>query len=175
MNARAAERKLLLSAAEVINKNLITEWVAQGHHLTGSWERSLHGSVIGIGDAVILQGTMNSYGGILEQGVKSNRIPYGGHSASGGTSKYIQGLVSYFKLRGLAEKEAIRAAFATAKTHKKEGMPTSGSYAYSKTGARTKFIRVVEKAIGPAVDKMILDGFDQIVDAKYREVKSETI
>jgi hypothetical protein len=175
MNAREAEHKLMLNAGALINKNLIVEWRAQGHHLTGGWEKSLHGSVFSSGTTVVLLGTMNSYGGIVEQGVSNNRIPYGGSKASGGTSKYIQGLVSYFKLRGLGEKEAMRAAFATAKTHKKEGMPTKGSYAYSKTGQRTKFIRIVDKAIGKDVDTFISNGFDRIVDAKYHEVKSETI
>lgn len=178
MNARVAELKLLLKADADIRKNLIAEWVAQGHHLTGSWEKSLHGSVVNTGGAAILFGTMNNYGAILELGVSKDRIPYGGNTGSGakgGTSKYIQGLISYFKLRGLDEKEAKRAAFATAATHKKEGMPTAGSKVYSKTGQRTKFIQIVDKAIGPAVDRMILDGLDDIVDKKYHEVKSETI
>lgn len=175
MNAQKEEAKLLTKAADAINKNLIKEWQAQGHHLSGAWESSLASKIINGGNSLAILGTMAYYGSIVEQGVSKDRIPYGGHKATAGTSKYIQGLVSYFKARGLGEKEAIRAAFATAKTHKKEGMPTKGSYAYSKTGQRTKFIGIVDKAIGSDIDKMILDGLDAIVDEKFHEVKSETI
>jgi hypothetical protein len=175
MDARKAEIKLLNKVAREVNNNLIAEWVAQGHHLTGAWESSMKGTIITSPDSVAVIGTMNYYGAILEDGVAPNRIPYGGRSASGGTSKYIQGLVSYWKKRGLDEREAIRAAFATANKHKKEGMPTKGSYAFSKTGSRSKFINTVDKAMSPEIDRMMSDGLDDIVDRKYREEKSETI
>lgn len=175
MDARAAEKRLLLKAADMVNQALVNEWQAQGHTLTGAWEKSLHGTYISGGNSAAVLGTMNSYGAIVEQGVSASRIPYGGAKATGGTSKYIQGLVGYFQKRGLSEKEAIRAAFATAKTHKKEGMPTKGSYAYSKTGERTKFIGIVNKVLGGDIDRYISEGLDEIVDQKFREVKSETI
>ncbi len=175
MNERSKEVRLLQKASDAINKNLAAELVAQGHSLTGSLERSIHGNVIQAGNGVAILGTMNSYGKYVETGVGKDKIPYGGHSASGGTSKYIQGLITFWKLKGLGEKEAIRAAFATAKKHKKEGMPTKGSQAFSKTGERTKFIRIVERATGDEIDTMVSSGLDMIVDQKYREVKSETI
>lgn len=175
MDARKAEIRLLDRVAKEVNKNLIAEWVAQGHHLTGAWEQSLRGTIVQSPDSVSVIGTMNYYGAILEQGVSANKIPYGGRRASGGTSQYIQGLVGYFKKRGLNEREAIRAAFATANKHKKEGMPTKSSAIYSKTGQRTKFINTVDKAISADVDKMVSDGLDDIVERKYREEKSEII
>lgn len=175
MDARKAEIRLLDRVAREVNKNLIAEWVAQGHHLTGAWEQSLRGTIIESPDSVAVIGTMNFYGAILEQGVPANRIPFGGRKATGGTSQYIQGLVGYFKKRGLNEREAIRAAFATANKHKKEGMPTKGSERFSKTGKRTKFINTVDKAISDDIDKMVTDGLDAIVERKYREEKSETI
>ncbi len=55
-------------------------------------------------------------------------------------SRYIQGLIEFFINKGLSENEAKGAAFATAKTHAREGMPTSGSYRFSKNGRRLKFI-----------------------------------
>ena len=108
MDARRAEIRLLNKVAQEVNKNLIAEWVAQGHHLTGAWEQSLKASIVQSPDSVSVLGTMAYYGAIVEQGVSANRIPYGGRSASGGTSKYIQGLVGYWKKRGLNEREAIR-------------------------------------------------------------------
>lgn len=175
MNERSKEIRLLQRASDMLNKKLIAELKAQGHSLTGSLERSLRGNMIQSRSGVSVLGTMNGYGKYVATGVSKDRIPYGGHSATGGTSKYIQGLVAFWKLRGLSEKEALRAAFATAKKHKREGMPTKGSYAFSKTGERTQFIQIVDRAAGTDIDNIVLDGLDRIVDQKYREVKSETI
>ena len=40
----------------------------------------------------------------------------------------------------MSGKEALGVAFAIAHTQKKEGMPTIGSFAHSKTGLRTRFL-----------------------------------
>ena len=175
MNAIAAQIKLLQHAGKILDANLMKEWTRQGHHLTGAAEQSVHGLVIAIGNSVILSGTAAGYVSIVDAGVRPDRIPYGGQSASGGTSKYITGLVNYWKLRGLGEKEAIRAAFATAKKQKEEGMSTKASAKYSQTGQRQRFLEVVDKVIHEGIDELIRDGLDEIVDRKYHETKSTTI
>ena len=45
----------------------------------------------------------------------------------------------FFEKRGLQGREAIGAAFATARVQKREGMPTVGSYRFSSNGQRKGF------------------------------------
>jgi len=120
------------------------EWVAQGHHLTGKFENSLETKIIKSSDSIkfqVIDGTDEGYGKILDNGVPAENIPYTPGRGRGGTSKYIQGLINYAKLRmGAADKDAVSIAFAIANKHAKEGMPTRASSKYSSTGKRTKFV-----------------------------------
>lgn len=172
MSTRRKERMIsaFAKAAKVINARIITEFRAQGHHLTGAWEQSVTTVVADSGATAYA----NEYGGIVNTGVPADRIPYNGRTGHGGQSKYITGLFNYFKLRGLPEKEAIRAAFATAKKHSKEGMPTAASVQYSKTGSRVRFLQTAIKNV-PEADAIILAGVDAEVDLEFNKEKSETI
>lgn len=165
----------MLQGAQILADEAVNVWTKQGHHLTGGWENSLKYSIIATGRDTTITGTMNYYGVFVNAGVGADRIPYGGPKTGATTSKYIQGLISFWKLRGLSDKAAISAAFATAKKQKKEGMPTAGSYQYSESGQRTQFIAAAEKESGPKVDEAILNGIDAIFDEKFNETKSETI
>ena len=112
----------------------------QGHRLTGKTSESIQFEVDAETGYVVGRMYANDIAGILEFGVKASRIPYGG-GGGGGKSLYIQGLISFWQQRGLSGREAIGAAFATAAVHKREGMPSRGSYRFSRTGARTGFVR----------------------------------
>lgn len=169
MDAKAAERSLLRRAGAMIDKNLIREFKAQGHSLTGAWERSLQGTLVDMGRAVILHGEMNQYGVYLEYGVAASEIKHPLAPAR------IKGLIAFWEARGVHGKDAVRAAYATAIKHSKEGMPTADSYAYSENGARKHFASTVEKAIQPVMDAFLGSGLDEIIDQKFRETKSETI
>jgi len=118
--------------------------------------------------ATILVGSMymEDYYVFVDKGVKASRIPYKrGGPQRGGTSKYIQGLIRYFRLkRGLNPTEAKRAAFATANKHKQEGMPTRASFKYSRDGTRLGFltdtlkkydqdaVRILERRVGDSAE-----------------------
>lgn len=133
---------------EVLKRNgqgLITdiqqELKDQGHYNTGKLAESLEASVSQTSDGADLDIQMNDYHVFVEKGVKAGRIPFGGRKSKGSkTSKYIQALINFFRSKGKSEKESKSAAFATAHAHKAEGMPTSGSKAYSSNGRRLKFI-----------------------------------
>ena len=163
------------AAGALLRKGLRDEFAAQGHSLTGTYEASVQVQVSDAGNEQRLAMLALAYGQIVNYGIKPSRIPYGGFGGKGGTSQYIQGLIRFFRLRGLSEEEAKRAAFATAKKQKKEGMSTEGSKQYSKTGERQGFLQRMEEATGPAVDTLVLRGFDDLVGAKFHETKSETV
>lgn len=124
-----------------LQKRLIAELQAQGHRLTGALEKSIQYEITTTPGRIVAVMTALDYGLVMEFGVPANRIPYGGRKGGGGVSKYIQGLVRFFELRGLSGREALGAAFGTAQKHKREGMPSRGSYAFSSNGRRTGFIK----------------------------------
>lgn len=167
------ETELFRRAANLVDSNIKREFTSQGHHLTGAWEKSVTSTVVVLGGDTGVEGFASFYGSIVDAGTSPVRIPFGGTgngSGTGtGTSKYIQGLFNYFKLRGLGEKDALRAAFATAHVQKKEGMSTIGSRAYSSTGQRQRFIKVAEKAMSVELDNLVLDGYDLLINKAVNE------
>lgn len=131
---------------KTLQRKLQKELQQQGHVLTGALRDSIQYSIkysAGItAGTVIAEMTALDYGMIVEVGVPANKIPYGGRTGKGGTSKYIQGLVRFWQIKkGLGEREALRAAFATAAVHKREGMPSRGSYGYARNGERKNWIK----------------------------------
>lgn len=156
--------KAVVEACANISGAVRDEWVAQGHHLSGAWEDSLTAEVAD--DGTNATGYATAYGLIVNAGVQAGRIPYGGPKATpgeGGTSKYIEGLINYFIARGLGPEEAMRAAFATANVHKKEGLSTAASSRFSSNGQRQEFVQAVDKALGAKVDEVIVKGADVYV------------
>jgi len=145
-----------------LQKRLIAELQAEGHRLTGALEKSIQYEVKVEGDTITAVMTALDYGLVMEFGVPANRIPYG--KGGGGTSKYIQGLVRFFTLRGLGSREALSAAFATAKKHKREGMPTRGSYAFSSNGRRTGFVKNTLEQYLPLLTDLIGTESGRVVD-----------
>ena len=143
------------SSMEKIKSLLIEELKQQGHRLTGALENSIQYQIKedSTGITAVMLGL--DYGLIVEFGVAADRIPYGGKSGSGGTSKYIQGLVRFFQLRGLVAREALSAAFATAAVHKREGMPSRGSYALSSNSRRTGFVKNTLEQYLPTLEQQI--------------------
>ena len=165
---------ILTKAGKMIQERLRKELQTQGHTLTGKLERSIVSRVVVTGDATVVEGVALDYAGILDAGTSPGRIPY--REGSGAkTSKYIDGLFNFFKLRGLDDKEAKSAAFATAKVQKREGMSTVASHRFSKNGARQHFIELTEIALGRTIDDVVIPGLDELIEKKFNETKSETI
>lgn len=115
----------------------------QGHNMTGSLSKSIDIQVKGIRTLlrrIEILGFVNDYGIPLDTGVPASRVPF---SIPGRAprSKYIAGLIRFVKLRRIATgKKAKSIAFAIAKTHKKQGIPSIRSRRFSKNGKRTGWI-----------------------------------
>lgn len=134
---------IVTEVMEMLRGQLRAEANAQGHHLSGKLAESIVYEVSPDGSDVVARMYAEDYSSYLEFGVKAEKIPFSGKTGSGGTSLYIQGLISFWELRGLSGREAVGAAFATAHVHAREGMPSRGSYKFSSTGERTGFVRTV--------------------------------
>lgn len=166
---------IMKGGAAIIETGIREESKAQGHYLTGAMESSLSYVTGRLGPLRILTGTGVDYTHYVNNGVATDRIPF--RQGSGvKTSAYIEGLKQFFILRkGLSEKEALSAAIATAKVHKKEGMPSKASYAYSSNGERTGMIEAAITKKEPILDAYMSNAFDNMVEDIFQKCKSETV
>lgn len=133
----------------------------QGHINTGKLSSDI--VIILERSADRIQGKLliQDYGRFVDLGVSADRIPFG-NSTGAATSKYIRGLVNFWESKGLSTRQATRAAFATARVHKREGMPTRNSSRFSEDGNRKNFI-------GNAVDAVIQDVFSLVSEKTEKE------
>lgn len=143
---------------ESIIGDLRDELNQQGHHATGALEKSLTFEVKD-SDSDGFLGTIfgNDYWQPLDTGVSAARIPYSPGKGRGGKSKYIQGLIDWAAVvrPELSEKERKGFVWAVATKHSREGMPTRGSYSFSRNGERKNFVqRTINKHINTLAAKL---------------------
>lgn len=150
-------------AEKLINHLIIEEFQAQGHSLTGDFERSLEGEITKTKYTATLTVKGLVHGMIVNTGVVPDRIK----------DNMLPGLINFFILKGLPQKEATGAALATMKKWKQEGMSTQASKRFSTTGARQHFIEAA--FLNPAIDDLLLNLFDFGVDEQFKKTKSETV
>jgi len=132
--------QILIQLTEYLHKKIVDNYIAQGHRMTGTFAETLKIVLKTELYDKVIEGLGEHYAIFLDKGVSKGRIPFNPGSGAG-RSMYIEGLKAFAEIKmGLSGKEALGAAFAIAHTHKKEGMPTIGSYKHSKTGMRTRFV-----------------------------------
>lgn len=170
----------IIHLTKVISEALKEEWEAQGHKMTGAVVQDIeYFSNYKAKNILEITAMMYPYGLIVQAGVKKDKIPYTPGARTGaGTSKYIQALIQYASQRmgARSEANAKQIAFAIAAKHKKEGMPTGGSYAFTKTGKRLDWIIAAfkrhEEEIIEAVTKVASEAtgitFDLLI-TKYQK------
>lgn len=169
----------LNTLGDLIVDALIDEFVKQGHNNTGKFVDSIAYAVKNLGDILSLDIYFAKYGAILDKGVKADRIPFG-NTGGGGKSKYIQALSLWVRQRGFvtSQKQALSMAFAIAKKHKKEGMPTKNSYQYSLNGRRTDFFTYTIESIKSLIDETVYEIAGEylfaIIEDSINNLKTET-
>ncbi|MGB3452953.1 MAG: hypothetical protein WBA59_03905 [Moheibacter sp.] len=161
---------ILIAAGQIINSAIREKLKAKGHFNTGRLEGSIKSDVKG----EVVSGEMFDYGHIVDNGTKPDRIPYNRGSGAK-SSKFIYGLTAFFQSRGLSEKEAKSAAFATANVQKKEGMSTGASARFSSTSDRNHFVKDAWTEAESKLDKAMTEGMNEIFDEEYSKQKTETI
>ena len=130
----------------VLTKALQDEWIAQGHAMSSSIIDNIEYVVKQEAKMLSISGMIFAYGNIIAAGTMASKIPYSGRTGKGGKSLYITALQNYVKqrMRITDEQKSKSIAFAIAQTQKFSGdawgMPTRGSYAYTKTGKRLAWI-----------------------------------
>lgn len=164
MTQEEALNTLSLEVAEIVLISVKAELEAQGHKMTGDLYNSIKYEIRSEASKVIIDYSFLDYGMVQNYGIKPNKIPYKPGSGKK-ESKYIDGLKFFvLKRMGLVGKEAERVAFAIARKHKTEGMPTKGSTAYSKNGRRTNWIGEGIAEATPKVNEAISKYFPMVIE-----------
>lgn len=153
---KEAADKIALIVVEAV-KN---EYTAQGHKLTGALVDSIEAKVKETATGAKIEGLLLDYGIPVNTGVPSEVVRaklYNPNKRSGaGFSKYIAGLQLFAELRfRVPKKEALNIAFAIARKHAKEGIPTRKSRTYSSTGRRTGAIQEGLQKVNDQIENII--------------------
>ena len=165
MDAKDVFNELGVKVAEVVLLAVRNELQGQGHNMSSSLSKSIEYEIKAEAQKVAIEYSLYDYGMILNYGVKPERIPYTQGSGAK-TSKFIEGLKRWVEYRtGKSGKEAQSVAFAIARTMKKEGMPTKGSYKYSKNGRRLNWIGEGIQEATPEVTKLINEVFSEVIES----------
>lgn len=169
----------VLNVIDFLITDLKRELIDQGHILTGKLRDSIELlpllKTADITEAFI---ALENYYRILETGVSASTVKarlYNPDVRSGkGTSLYIEALIRFWKIKkGLDDKEAKSAAFALARKHSREGMPTQKSWEYSNNGRRLAFFsHVTENSRHVnAMEDRILDAMEEISERIFDKMQ----
>lgn len=166
------------------------EFSQQGHSLTGRSIRSISYVVKQEGGRATpvwyVEVEHEKHMTYLNTGVPADRIPYTiGGPRRGGTSEFIQALIRWVKLRGIASGflKAKSIAFAIATTMKREGMPTRGSFRFTNNGRRTGWLdhpidsgrQLIEERLEEAYATFLAAKLEEYMEKVARKYQSLTV
>lgn len=134
--------RALKQILEFVKSEIQKELAEQGHRATGKLIDSIEIRIEKISGNYRGSIYIEDYGFILDKGVAANKVPYNPNSGAK-SSRYIEALKKWIAVvkPGLSERNRTSFAFAIAKTAKKEGHPTRGSYAFSKNSRRKEWAK----------------------------------
>jgi len=153
----------LLSIYELLRKEMVEEFVRQGHDVTGSLINSIEEKIIESTVFTRLDVEYNFYGRFVDTGRKAGvkRVP-------------IEALEEWIKLKNFQiEAEKIRGvAFAIQKTIFEKGISQPQSWDGENTkGWQTKVLERNTEKIEDKVQKAISDTFDLIITNVIRDIQ----
>lgn len=159
-------KQTISKVSKTLEEGLAKELRDQGHYLTGELERSITSRENSTANGEDLEISALDYIDDLDQGKRPEHID----------ESDIAGLTRYAQLRfGYSGDQAVKAAVAIARKHRREGMPTKNSYVYSSTGER-KFVieETYDRNIG-LFDQQIEDGLSNELDSFIDKTLDQTI
>ncbi len=141
---------LYVQIGEVVKKAIILNFKIQGHVMTGDLIDTINYKIQETDIGGRIDFYLNDYGMYQNYGVTPSQIknPF--------ARPRIEGLQRFAKIKlGISnDKEALSVAFAIAKKHSVEGMPTKNSRSQGKkTGAINDAIKDTEKEVAEMIEK----------------------
>ena len=155
--------------SKFIFKQLTQELIRQGHNLTGALIDSFEAKISTFtSDNLTIDFLMNNYGLSLNYGIKPSRIPYTPPPPfRGGTSKYIEGLIRFAKLKfGADQRRATSIAFAIARRQKEKGYPLTG-----KIGFIDNVLKADETKIEQVIEIYFEESLNLLIDEFIKSSK----
>jgi len=153
---------------DMMKYQLMHEWKAQGHYMTGKAVETIEFKAKEVRGAFEISLYALPYATYLERGILPQHIPFGGKTGKT-KSMYIEGLRQYVEKRmGITGKKALSIAFAIAHTHKREGMPSKKSMRFSSTGKRTEWINDTMFKREKLIRQFLMDEVGEALDLTLR-------
>tara|TARA_R100001015_G_C4603974_1_gene158947 strand:- start:671 stop:1159 length:489 start_codon:yes stop_codon:yes gene_type:complete len=149
---------------KLIIASLQKELIEQGHEATGKLINSFEQRVIEVPNSIVIEILMDEYGIYVNEGRKT-----------GGKKVPINVLVDWIERKAIVngDKEVKSLAFAIQQTIHKEGIPTKGSFKFSKNGRRKGFIDFVINneldEVYNELEQQVFKGYDDAIATMVKD------
>jgi|GEM_PF-1613614 len=163
-------RQELGQMGEFIRSITAEEFSQQGHSLTGKSLKSIKYKVSKQSKTWTIEISHAGHMSYLNTGVPADRVAYTRNSGAG-KSAFIAALIKWVKLRGIAKgfTKSKSIAFAIANTMKKEGIPTKGSFEFTKNGRRTGWLDQPINKQETKIEEKLEEVYCDFIAAKLEE------
>lgn len=151
-------KELLEGIMKLMQERLQASLESQGHVNRGKLSDSIQYKIEATETLAIGKMEFADYGIYVNVGVKPGRANYP-----------IQVMIDWFQDRGLSEREATRAAWATKAVHKREGIPTRASARFSETGERTGFVEAALEQSLEEIAELIRGQYGSVIELNFSE------
>ena len=131
---------------------------AQGHVNRGNLSDSIQYTVEVSGDVGVGKMELADYGIYVNVGVSASRVNYPIHV-----------MIDWWQDRGLSEREATSAAWATRAVHRREGIPTRASARFSETGERLGFVEAAVEQSLEEIGALIEQQYGSVIELNFSE------
>lgn len=151
-------RPILENVMQLMQGRFRDSLKAQGHVNRGKLSDSIQYTVEVSGDIGIGKIELADYGIYVNVGVSVGRVNYP-----------IQVMIDWWQDRGLSEREATSAAWATRAVHKREGIPTRASARFSETGDRLGFVEAAVEQSLEEIGALIEQQYGSVIELNFSE------
>lgn len=151
-------RPILENVMQLMQTRFRDSLKAQGHVNRGTLSESIQYTVEVSADIGIGKMELADYGIYVNVGVSASRVNYP-----------IQVMIDWWQDRGLSEREATSAAWATRAVHKREGIPTRASARFSETGDRLGFVEAAVEQSLEEIGALIEGQYGSVIELNFSE------
>jgi hypothetical protein len=137
--------------------DLLIELDAQGHRNTGALEKSIKVDVKLEGRKIVGEVSGLDYIDYINRRTRHSRV----------AGAQVAGLFQWWKAKGLSDKDARSAAFATAVNQVKYGSPTPGAFRYTTNGKRTGAIQAAFGNVGADIGQQLATAANATITAAF--------
>ena len=131
LNVHRISKEVAAIAVQTMRDNI----EKQGHNATGRLSQDIKTTTKFTSDGISIDVLMYLYGAYVNKGVSRERFRFGGEA-------HIDVLIEWAKAKGITvtDGDYKSFAFAVIGAHRKQGIPTKGSYSFSSNGKRLGFV-----------------------------------